>query len=153
MSLRLVPMTLKLANQYVAVFHRHHKPVQGHRFSLGAAKGDNIVGVVIVGRPVARGCDPYAVAEVSRLCTEGGKNVCSFLYAAAARVCKEMGFARIQTYILESEPGISLRAAGWTLDGHTAGGDWNHSAAYAGKRRTDQPMVPKQRWIKELCSQ
>ena len=61
-----------------------------------------------------------------------------------------MGFKRIQTYILEEEPGTSLKASGWVLDGMTDGGDWNHSKANAGTRRTDQPQGRKQRWIKEL---
>jgi hypothetical protein len=109
-----------------------------------------MVGACSVGRPVARGCDPYLTAEVTRLVTDGTKNACSILYAASARACAAMGFKVIQTYILEGEPGTSLKASGWRFDGMTAGGDWNHSKAYAGKRRTDQPQGPKQRWIKEL---
>ena len=72
------------------------------------------------------------------------------LYAACARAAEAMGFDLIQTYILESEPGTSLTAAGWVHVADTAGGDWNHSAAYAGKRRTDQPQTPKQRWEKRF---
>ena len=143
-------MTLADANEYVALYHRHHKPVQGHRFSIGAIGVTGIVGVAIVGRPVARGCDAYMTAEITRLCTDGEKNACSFLYAACARICKEMGFTRIQTYILDTEPGTTLKAAGWVYEATTAGGDWNHSKAYAGKRRLDQPQEPKQRWAKVL---
>ena len=146
----IFPLTLKQANEIVARLHRHHKPVQGHRFSLGAKKDGELVGAAIVGRPVSRELDPYLVAEITRLVTDGTKNACSFLYAACARAAKEMGFERIQTYILEDEPGVSLRASGWKLDGITSGGDWNHSKAFAGKRRTDQPQGPKQRWIKVL---
>lgn len=148
--MRAVPLTLADANAFVAAYHRHHKPVQGHRFSIGAVDQSGIVGVAIVGRPVARGCDPYLTAEVTRLCTDGRKNVCSFLYAACGRICKEMGFTRIQTYILDEEPGVSLRAAGWVYEATTAGGDWNHSKQYAGTRRTDQPQTKKQRWAKVL---
>lgn len=121
--MRTAPLTLADANAFVAQFHRHHKPVQGHRFSIAAISDTDILGVAIVGRPVARGC---------------------------ARICKEMGFRSIQTYILASEPGISLRAAGWTHVAVTAGGDWNHSKANAGTRRTDQPQEPKHRWEKVL---
>jgi hypothetical protein len=145
-----LPLTLAQANEYIATFHRHHKPAQGHRFSIGACDVTGLLGVAIVGRPVARGCDPYLTAEVTRLCTEGAKNVCSFLYAACARICKEMGFTKIQTYILTSEPGTTLKAAGWTHEADTVGGDWNHSAKYAGKRRTDQPQEPKRRYAKAL---
>jgi hypothetical protein len=61
-----------------------------------------------------------------------------------------MGFSKIQTYILETESGISLKAAGWAYEATTAGGNWNNSKAFAGKRREDQPMCPKQRWGKVL---
>ena len=107
-----------------------------------------MVGAAIVGRPVARGCDPYMVAEVTRLVTDGTKNACSFLYSACARIAREMGFSRIQTYILKTEPGTSLRAAGWVLEAHTVGGNWNRS--WRKGRREDQPMEAKQRWAKPL---
>jgi hypothetical protein len=151
LTLRVVPLTLAQLNEIVAELHRHHKPVQGHRFSLGAWDSKNgMVGACSVGRPVARMCDQYAIAEVTRLVTDGTKNACSILYAASARACAAMGFRRIQTYILASEPGTSLKAAGWRLDAVVAGGDWNHSKANAGTRRTDQPQGAKQRWVKDL---
>ncbi len=147
MSLTVKPLTLKQANEHVAALHRHHKPAQGHRFSLGCFEGDKLVGACIVGRPVARGCDPYGVAEVIRLVTDGTKNACSILYAASARAAHAMGFDKIQTYILETEPGVSLRASGWTYEETTDGGQWKHTA---GPRRTDQPTCKKQRWAKRF---
>lgn len=150
-GLSVRPATISQLNKAVELFHRHHKPVQGHRFSLLAIDHTGtIVGACSVGRPVSRGCDPYKVAEVTRLVTDGTKNACSILYAASARACEAMGFERIQTYILQDEPGISLKAAGWSFDGITSGGDWNSSKKNAGTRRTDQPMGPKQRWKKDL---
>ncbi len=150
MTLQIVPLTLAQANLAVEQLHRHHKPARGHRFSIGVESDGVLVGAAIVGRPVARGVDPYNVAEVTRLVTDGTRNACSILYAAAARAADAMGFQSIQTYILEDEPGTSLRAAGWTQTGMTAGGDWNHSKANAGTRRTDQPMGRKQRWAKQF---
>ena len=149
--MKLHPLTLKQANEYVAALHRHHKPVVSHRFSLGAFEGDKCVGVVIVGRPVARMVDPYHVAEVTRLCTDGTPNACSFLYGAAARVCKEMGFDSVQTYTLPSEGGASLRASGWVLEGEVGGGDWNRDNATHKNRRTDQPQEPKYRWRRSFA--
>ena len=146
----VLPATLKQANELVKKYHRHHKPVIGHRYSLLAIDGERICGAVIVGRPVARGCDPYNVFEVTRLVTDGTKNACSFLYAAAARVAKEMGAIKIQTYILVDEPGISLKAAGWEKDGIVRGREWKHTS---GPRRIDQPNCSKQRWIKKLRDQ
>lgn len=146
-SLRVVPLTLAQANALVAELHRHHKPSTGHRFSLGAESEFGLLhGAVIVGRPMARMTEQYEIAEVVRLVTDGTRNACSLLYGASARVAREMGFKRIQTFILESEPGTSLRAAGWRFDGLSAGGDWNRPSR--GGRRIDQPQDAKQRWIR-----
>ena len=113
------------ANAFVAEHHRHHKPVIGHLFSLGAALEGQIVGIAIVGRPVARGRDDGVTAEITRLATDGTKNACSFLYGAAARAAFALGFKRIGTYILASEPGTSLAAAGWRQIGEVRGRSWS----------------------------
>lgn len=146
--IRVAPVELRDLNAFVATHHRHHKAVQGHRFSLGAFKGGRMVGACSVGRPVARMTDASTVVEVTRLVTDGTKNACSALYAAAARAAREMGYQRIQTFILASEPGVTLRAAGWTLDGPSAGGTWNRPSRDG--RREDQPLEPKTRWSKTL---
>jgi hypothetical protein len=144
---RIIPLTLKQANALILRDHRHHKPVVGHRFSLGVQEDGELIGAAVVGRPVSRELDPYMVAEVTRLVTNGTPNACSMLYGATARAAKAMGFSKIQTYILDSEPGTSLRAAGWLMETTTNGGDWNSSKKFADQgRRTDQPMGPKQRW-------
>lgn len=83
------------------------------------------VGVAIVGRPVSRHRDDGLTAEVTRLCTDGTKDACSFLYGAAARAAFALGFKRIGTYILAKEPGTSLTAAGWRLIGETPGRSWS----------------------------
>ena len=78
-KLKVVPLTLQEANDYVYDHHRHNKPVTGHRFSIGAIldKGD-ILGVAIVGRPVARALDDQVTAEINRVCVaeDSHKNVC-----------------------------------------------------------------------------
>ena len=125
MSLTTYPMTLAEANEFVSQHHRHHKPVVGHKFSIGAANGEQIVGVVIVGRPVARMRDDGMTLEVTRLATDGTKDACSFLYGAARRATFALGYKRLGTYILSSEPGTSLLAAGWKLIGEAGGGSWS----------------------------
>ena len=75
--LEIVPMTLKEANAFVEQNHRHHGPVVGHKFSIGLSDGEKIVGVAIVGRPVARHLDDGWTLEVNRLCTDGTRNACS----------------------------------------------------------------------------
>lgn len=147
--MKIKPCELKDANEFISRFHRHHKPVVGHRFSI-AAWDNELRGVAVVGRPVARMTDQRNVVEVTRLCTDGTKNACSALYAAAARAAKEIGYSMIQTFILATEPGTSLKAAGWECAGPSDGGDWNRPSR--GGRRTDQPMEPKIKWIKKLAA-
>lgn len=145
--MRVVPLTLKQANDLVALMHRHHKPAQGHRFSLGLMDGEQLVGACIVGRPLARNTGQYDIAEITRLVTDGTPNACSMLYGAAARAAKAMGFRQIQTFILGTESGTSLRASGWVLDGTTEGGSWNRQ----GRERVDNhPLTDKQRWVRVL---
>jgi hypothetical protein len=134
MKLRLVPLDLASANAFVERVHRHHKKVVGHKFSLGAMLGDELVGIAIVGRPVARMRDDGWTLEVTRLATDGTRNACSFLYGAAARAAFALGYRRVGTYILKSEPGTSLKAAGWRLIGETGGGSWS---------RQDRPRIDK----------
>lgn len=149
MTLHIAPLTLKQANDLVSALHRHHKPVVGHRFSIGVKDENGVLhGAAIVGRPTGRKNPQYDWAEVTRLVTNGQKNACSALYAASARIAKEMGFKRIQTFILEEETGVSLKAAGWEFERMSEGGDWNVPSR--GGRRTDQPQQAKQRWKKEL---
>lgn len=123
--LMLIPMTLTEANEFVRQFHRHHKPVVGHKFSIGITDGQTVRGVVIVGRPVARMLDNGTTLEVNRCCTDGVKNGCSMLYGAAWRAAKALGYKKLITYTLPTEGGSSLRAAGWKLLGEAGGGNWN----------------------------
>lgn len=138
MSLDIVPITLKEANQFVADHHRHHGPVTGHKFSIAVSDGVGIVGVAIVGRPVSRYLDDGWTLEVTRLCTDATKNACSMLYAAAWRASRAMGYKKLITYILESETGASLRAAGWKCVGQAGGLRWT------GKRRPEIDLYPAQ---------
>lgn len=151
MRYHVIPLELAEANALVARWHRHHQPSQGHRFSLGVVDGDGVLhGAAIVGRPVARlAGSPRDVLEVVRLVTDGTYNCCSILYAASARAGHAMGYRRIQTYVLGSELGTSLKAAGWTDEGDAGGGQWKHTDGKA--RRTDQPTEAKRRWAKSLA--
>lgn len=138
MSLDIVPITLAEANAFVERYHRHHKAVVGHKFSIGATDGEKIVGVAIVGRPVSRYLDDGLTLEVNRCCTDGTKNACSILYAAAWRAARAMGYKKIVTYILESENGASLKASGYKCIGQAGGLRWT------GKRRPEVDLYPAQ---------
>ena len=145
--LTVKPMSLADANSFVAEHHRHHKPVRGHKFSLGCMANGRLAGVAIVGRPVSRYLDDGLTLEVNRLCTDGTKNACSFLYGAAARAAKVLGYHRIVTYILDTENGSSLKAAGYTCEGRAGGLEWN--GAKAPKQADQYPRQMKTRWVKK----
>jgi hypothetical protein len=140
MKLYTVPIDLETANEFVTRHHRHHCAVVGHKFSIGATTGDGLEGVVIVGRPVSRHRDNGLTLEVTRLCTLGRPNVCSFLYGAAARAAFALGYKRIGTYIRKDETGISLKAAGWRLIGETPGRSWSVPSRLR-KDKTD--LIPR----------
>jgi hypothetical protein len=147
--MRSIPITLDQAKQFVGQEHRHHAPPHKHRWSIGAVKNGKLVGVVVVGRPVSGSVEPYLIAEVIRLATDGTKNACSFLYGKAARVAKEMGYKSTQTFTLPEEGGASLRAVGWAFVHATSGDDW-HGRKGRPNRRTDQPQGPKWKWQRLL---
>lgn len=124
--MKFVPVSLKMANEFVEALHRHHRKTSGHKFSIGCEVNDKLVGVCIVGRPLSRYLDDGWTLEVLRLCTDGTKNACSFLYYRAARIAREMGYTKIITYILQEEDGTSLKASGWECETDNAGGgEWN----------------------------
>ena len=104
-SLRIRPCDLRDANSYVAQFHRHNKPTNGHKFSIKVLDGDRLCGVAICGKPIARGLDDGLTLEIRRVCTDGTRNACSKLYGACVRVAKELGYAKVVTYTLKSEGG------------------------------------------------
>jgi hypothetical protein len=115
MSLHLVPVDFKTAAGFVEMWHRHHSAPVGHKFSIGVANDDVLVGVVMVGRPVASKFDDGSTLEVNRSATDGTKNANSMLYAAAWRATSALGYRRLVTYTQEGESGSSLRAAGWRV--------------------------------------
>ena len=119
MKLIVTPISIREANQFVENFHRHNKPTNGGKFSIGACFGDELVGVAIVGRPVARMLDDGVTGEVTRVCVvdHAPKNTCSFLYGRCWRIWQQMGGKRMITYTLQEESGSSLRGAGWKIVG------------------------------------
>ena len=142
--LTLRPITYEGAAQFVDAHHRHHRRPVGHKFSIACYDGDRLCGVAMVGRPVSRYFDDNLTLEVNRLCTDGTKNACSMLYAAAWRAAQAMGYRRIVTYTLASEPGASLRAAGWHCDGPAGGKRWTGERAH----QVTWPEEEKVRWSK-----
>ena len=150
---RIVTVSQARAKAFVREHHAHCPPPAGWRFGAGLCNGHELIGVVMVGRPVARRLDPARVVEVNRLCIRRDLphgltwNACSMLYAWSAREAKARGYDRIVTYTLDSEPGTTLRAAGWDRDGASRGGSWSR----AQRPRTDRhPTGAKVRWSRPL---
>lgn len=121
----LCPVSLSEANAFVGLHHRHHRPVVGHKFSIGVQDIDTLRGVAIIGRPVARHRDDGDTLEITRLCTDGTPNAASKLLGAAARATFAMGYRRLITYTLKSESGASLRASGYRVVGEVKGREWS----------------------------
>lgn len=113
MSLALQPINFDEACAFIEAHHRHHPPPQGWKFGIAVNDGEKVVGVVTVGRPVARRLDDGWTLEVTRCCTDGTKNAASMLYGASARAARALGYTRLITYTLKEEAGTSLVAAGW----------------------------------------
>ena len=146
--MRLEPLSWKEAKPYVETKHRHHtKAPAGWKFGISVRTGQTINGVIMVGRPVSRALDNGFTLEVTRCCTDGTKNVCSMLYSAAARAAKALGYHLIITYVLASESGASVKAAGWKMIAITRGGSWDCPS----RPRIDAaPICPKIRFEKNL---
>ena len=162
MALYIRPINIHDANVYVEQNHRHHGQKTGCKFAIAAYDGEQLHGVAICSNPVARNADDGLTLEVARLCTDGTYNACSILYAACARIAKEMGYKKIQTYILETEPGTSLKASGWICEGEAGRESWN--GKWISKRQKEResfqqigmfeqkkpPAVMKKRWARYL---
>jgi hypothetical protein len=136
-------MTITEAKAYVARVHRHHRPPVSGLFAVGCALGEEVVGVAVVGRPVARMLDDGWTAEVTRVATNGTPNACSVLYGACWRAARALGWRKLITYTLPEEGGASLRASNWRCVGHAGGGSWSRKD----RPRVDtHPTQVKMRW-------
>ena len=154
MSIRLRPCTIRAACRYVGEHHRHSSVPTGGLFAVAIEDDDQLLGVAIIGRPIARMLDDGFTAEVTRLCTTGTRNGCSMLYGAACRAAKALGYHLIVTYTLASEPGTSLRASGWELVAEVpvrswAGADHRRGQHNLWGEEASRPQ-PRRRWAKHL---
>ena len=148
LKLSIVPCSIQDAKEYVFQFHRHHGPPVSGLFAMACAKGESVCGVAIVGRPVARSLDDGWTAEVTRCATDGTLHAPSKLYAACWRAARSLGYRRLITYTLASEPGTSLLAAGWRTVGQVKGRSWDCRS----RPRVDRaPLQDKIRWEVSEC--
>lgn len=150
MSLELRPTTLRAARQWVEDYHRHNVPPRGWKFGVAAFDGEKQVGVGIAGRPVARALDDGTTIEVLRVCTDGTRNACSLLYGALARAAKALGYRKIITYTLQSEPGDSLRASAFVEADRLRARDGGWDTPSRPRDSSLTPNEAKIRWEREL---
>lgn len=150
-NLEVVPVAQAVAKRFVRDHHRHCPPPAGWRYGAAVTNGSQMIGVVMVGRPVARKLDHTKIVEVNRLCirediADGlGWNACSLLYGWSARQAKAKGFEKIVTYTRVDEPGTTLIASGWAKDGVVKGRSWNCPSR---SRQDGKNVVDKQRWCR-----
>lgn len=142
---RIVPCSLADANAFVAKHHRHASTVRGHKFSIALelCSTTAVVGVAIVGRPIARFLQDGWTLEVLRNCTDGTNNACSALYGAACRASFALGYRRVVTYTGKSESGASLRGAGFRIVAEVRGSSWDRPSR---PRVKAYPLIDKLRW-------
>jgi len=156
-SLRVVPLSLEIANEFVRRLHRHNGVLPGAKFAIGVEAQTRLlngpewqlVGVAIVGNPSAPALQNGRLIEIRRVCTDGTRNACSMLYGAARRAARAMGHEPVITYTLPSEGGASLRAAGFMLDKTDAGGpskNWSSRPGRAVLPIEDDLVGGKLRW-------
>lgn len=134
MTLR--PITRDHANAVIGLWHRHHRPVRSHRFAIAGMASDRadagVVGVVVVGNPVAAALQDGVTFEVLRLCTvrrpcrDGFRFAATRLLGAAWKASRAMGCRRLVSYTRADEPGACYRAASWRDVGIVKGEAWNH---------------------------
>lgn len=122
----LRPIKRDEGDAFIREHHRHHNVPVGALWRHAAHdEAGSIVGVAVVGRPVARALDDGLTVEVTRLCSDGEPNTCSLLYSATRRAAIAKGYRRGITYTLASEDGASLRASGWRFLWRVKGRSWD----------------------------
>lgn len=157
--LRTKPTTIKKANEFVKINHRHHRPTTRNSGKWAISVVDNltdeVVGVAIAGNPVsATYMDGYTL-EITRLCVsdDSPKGTCSFLLAKCSKIWKQMGGTKIITYTLEKETGASLRGAGWNKMGEVKPhNNWKNKSKLDGVQRDILEIykLKKHRWENSL---
>lgn len=116
-------VTRSIARGFVDAHHSHHDPHVGEIFAFGAfVNGRELVGVEVIGRPVAPSLDDAETWEITRQAI--GPNAPRFtssrLHGAAGRMAKCFGVALL-TYTRVDEPGRSLLAANFQPEAVTRG--------------------------------
>ena len=144
-SVRFTPISQRAAKDWITATHRHLPAPVGDLYRVGLEIDGRLVAVGVAGRP-CRMLQDGRTAELTRIASAApvAVNACSRLYAALRRAGRCLGYVRYVTYTLPSEPGTSLRAAGFHFDGLTDGGEWSRPSR---PRAASVQSGRKCRWI------
>jgi hypothetical protein len=148
---RIVPLTLREANDFVEAHHRHSARTSndGGKFAIGLEWDGELVGVAIVGRPVARLLQRPGTAELLRCCVKVGAptGAGKTLNSRCKRIWQLMGGTRLVTYTLASETAGSITGAGFVWEAKVKGRKWN------GDKNGDRAIAEedKNRWGAQLA--
>lgn len=146
MKARIVPITLREANDFVEQYHRHSARTSndGGKFAIGLYLDGRLVGAAIVGRPIARMLQEPGTAELLRCCVgpDAPDGAGKTLNARCKRIWQLMGGTRLVTYTLASETGGSLSGAGFKRVAEAHSAQWKTR----GRPHRDIAAQPKHRW-------
>lgn len=151
--LQIRPVAFAAARAFVARHHAHCNPPVVMRYGYAILNAGLLLGVAMVGNPVARALCGRGILEVNRLCVRRdvaralARNACSMLYGRCAQEAERRGFSHIVTYTRQDEDGGSLVAAGWLQESVVRGRGW-HSARRA--RGNANAWIDKVRWGRAL---
>lgn len=147
------PIEFSDAAKFVEDHHEHCDAPRGWKFGFSIWNGATQLGVITVGRPVARMIDRRRdTLEVNRLCLDRTLpdglrwNACSQAYTEAARRTERMGYSKIITYTRDDEAGTSLKACGWIPDAVVEARSWAHSRP----DRSEKNIAGRTRWTRDL---
>lgn len=151
----VTPISVQDAKPFIGKHHRHNKPPLSGMFAVAVSRGEEVVGVGVASRPIARHLQDGTTLEVTRVCTLGDRNACSMIYGALRKAARALGYRRVFTYTLAEESGASLRAAGFVKDAELpARAKWTSRVWNTQQRdlfgNETRPPGPKIRWVWRL---
>jgi hypothetical protein len=153
-KLALKPVPAHSVRSFIARNHAHCGVPVTWRFHQAVYNGATLIGVAVVGNPVAPALMHRGIVEVNRLCVRRDLaaalrwNAASMLYGWCAREAELRGWQQIITYTRADEPGTSLTAAGWKREATIRGRGW-----HSGRRRRSNrnSWIDKVRWSRPLA--
>lgn len=118
----IVPLKWQESQAFVEKHHRHSKPLKRHKFSIGVKiNGKDLNGIATVDNCSSSWANRRDHFEIRRLCTDGTKNLGSFLLAKASQACFCMGAKVVITYTKINESCSTQLADNWQVCGLSGG--------------------------------